>query len=52
MAVKNEKRKKFMPTHKAVDMVKNKSTKTDPLGSYTGKPAEKENIPVQDADDL
>ena len=25
---------------------------TDPMGSYTGVPAEKGDIPVQDADDL
>ena len=26
--------------------------KTDPLGSYTGRPADKLDKPVQDADDL
>lgn len=27
-------------------------SKTDPNGSYTGKPREEDEIPVQDADDL
>lgn len=27
-------------------------TSTDPLGSYTGVPADQNEIPVQDADDL
>lgn len=26
--------------------------KTDPLGSYTGRPADPEDKPIQDADDL
>lgn len=26
--------------------------KTDPLGSWTGNPKDKEDVPVQDADDL
>jgi len=25
---------------------------TDPMGSYTGRPVDEEDIPVQDADDL
>ena len=25
---------------------------TDPMGSYTGRPADEDDIPVQDADDL
>ena len=31
---------------------KEKTIVTDPMGSYTGIPAEKGDIPVQDADDL
>ncbi|MEG0877988.1 MAG: hypothetical protein RSE10_00885 [Oscillospiraceae bacterium] len=27
-------------------------SKTDPSGSYTGKPTDKNELPVQDADDL
>ena len=30
----------------------NKSPNTDPLGSYTGKPQNEKEQPVQDADDL
>jgi hypothetical protein len=30
----------------------NQSFKTDPLGSYTGHPKDKDEKPVQDADDL
>lgn len=26
--------------------------RADPMGSYTGKPIEKDQVPVQDADDL
>lgn len=29
-----------------------KQLSTDPMGSYTGKPKNKDEIPVQDADDL
>lgn len=28
------------------------SENTDPLGSYTGKPLDRDDVPVQDADDL
>ncbi len=28
------------------------SVRTDPLGSYTGKPADPDDVPVQDVDDL
>ena len=38
---------------KVREMVKeNELTDTDPFGSYTGKPADKNETPVQDADDL
>jgi len=30
----------------------NNRTRTDPFGSYTGKPIDPHEIPVQDADDL
>ena len=30
----------------------NYHAETDPLGSYTGKPADPYEVPVQDADDL
>ena len=32
--------------------IMHKSIQTDPLGSYTGKPLDDEEMPVQDADDL
>lgn len=40
------------PTKKAVDVVSNKPSNTDVNGSYTGKPKNKNELPVQDADDL
>ena len=39
------------PTQKAMDLFPEPS-KTDVNGSYTGRPKNKEEIPVQDADDL
>ena len=39
------------PTKKALDVF-NDPSKTDVLGSYTGKPKHKRERPVQDADDL
>ncbi len=33
-------------------IVNRKPSKTDPNGSYTGKPENKDEKPVQDADDL
>ena len=39
------------PTKKALD-VYNPPSNTDVDGSYTGKPKNKKEIPVQDADDL
>ncbi|MBQ8320373.1 MAG: hypothetical protein IJX81_05785 [Clostridia bacterium] len=39
------------PTKKALTLVLDRS-KTDVLGSYTGKPEQEEELPVQDADDL
>jgi hypothetical protein len=32
--------------------VKKEKIETDPFGSYTGRPKDKEDQPVQDADDL
>ena len=31
---------------------KDPSIQTDPMGSYTGKPLDQGDVPVQDADDL
>ncbi|MBR2321587.1 MAG: hypothetical protein IKA57_05565 [Clostridia bacterium] len=39
------------PTKRALELVGNVS-KTDVNGSYTGVPEHKEEVPVQDADDL
>lgn len=39
------------PTKRALD-VYNPPSKTDVNGSYTGKPENKKEVPVQDADDL
>ena len=39
------------PTQKALNMVLEPS-ETDVLGSYTGKPKNKREQPIQDADDL
>ncbi len=46
---KNEKKN---PTKKALDTISNYSPDTDPQGSYTGKPRDKDDVPVQDVDDL
>ncbi len=39
------------PTQKALSVITEPS-KTDVNGSYTGKPKNKREVPVQDADDL
>ena len=33
-------------------VVEQMASETDPLGSYTGRPLEEGEVPVQDADDL
>lgn len=45
-------KKDFTPTKKALKTISNYSPDTDPQGSYTGKPANVKETPVQDADDL
>lgn len=40
------------PTDRALDAIILKDLKTDPFGSYTGRPADEKERPVQDADDL
>ena len=40
------------PTEKALDVLDVESSKTDVNGSYTGRPKNKKELPVQDADDL
>lgn len=55
VAVKNASNKRIQrvpaPTKKAVSVF-NGESETDVLGSYTGKPKPKYDLPVQDADDL
>ncbi len=46
------KRKEDKPMEKARDMSRFTAAKTDPQGSWTGRPADPDDIPVQDADDL
>ncbi len=51
-----KKEKRFIsskdPMVKAMSMTNCQSAKTDPQGSWTGVPADPEEKPVQDADDL
>jgi len=51
---KETKKKKVMEKAKEVcrSYVDKDSFRTDPNGSYTGRPADEKEIPVQDADDL
>ena len=51
MTNENEKRIPA-PTKRALDVVENKPSDTDVNGSYTGRPKNKRELPVQDADDL
>jgi hypothetical protein len=37
---------------KVVEALKNTGKKTDPQGSYTGRPLNKNEKPVQDSDDI
>ena len=46
------KKEKQSPMAKAMALTDLSSDKTDPNGSYTGKPVDKHEQPVQDADDL
>ena len=51
-----KKEKRYVPSTdpmaKAMAMTHCQSVKTDPQGSWTGVPADPEEQPVQDADDL
>ena len=51
MRGKNQVRRVPAPTKRAIGVF-NEPSDTDVNGSYTGKPKNKEEIPVQDADDL
>ena len=50
--MKDKKPKDFYPTRKAKKINELYSPDTDPQGSYTGKPENTREKPVQDADDL
>ena len=50
--MKDKKFEKFYPTEKAKKLIGLYSPDTDPQGSYTGKPENTWEKPVQDADDL
>lgn len=45
-------RKKDQPMEKARELSQFTAAKTDPNGSWTGRPLDPEDVPVQDADDL
>lgn len=45
-------RKEGKPMEKAREMSQFTAAKTDPQGSWTGRPADPYEVPVQDADDL
>jgi hypothetical protein len=49
--MENKKELPKNPTEKALEL-NNPPSETDPFGSYTGKPIEKNEVPVQDQDDL
>lgn len=45
-------KKEPRPMEKAMELTWWQSAKTDPQGSYTGTPADPDEVPVQDVDDL
>ena len=47
-----KKRRQETPMEKAREMSKFTAAKTDPNGSWTGRPLDTDDVPVQDADDL
>ena len=51
MSAKKKAQRIPAPTEKALELVLDTSD-TDVNGSYTGKPKDKTEVPVQDADDL
>lgn len=46
------KKKKLPKTQAVIRTITETGKKTDPQGSYTGRPVEKDVQPIQDADDL
>ncbi len=47
-----DKKKWTDPMEKAMELADFSAVKTDPQGSYTGRPLDPYEVPVQDADDL
>jgi len=47
-----EHKQKKLPGAAVRAVVEQMASETDPLGSYTGRPLEEGEVPVQDADDL
>jgi len=47
-----ERRSDSRPMEKARELSQFTAAKTDPLGSWTGRPLDPYDVPVQDADDL
>ena len=52
MPTKKHVRRAPAPTKRALDILDNEPSNTDVNGSYTGKPKNEKELPVQDADDL
>ncbi len=50
--MKNKKKKKLPKTESIIRTFQEAGKQTDPEGSYTGTPADKNVQPIQDADDL
>lgn len=48
----NKRRSKTAPMEKARELSQFTAAKTDPQGSWTGRPLDPQEVPVQDADDL
>ena len=48
----NKRRQKPTPMEKARELSQFTAAKTDPQGSWTGRPLDPYEVPVQDADDL
>lgn len=48
----NDKNKDVMKNQVLQSIINPKPSKSDPFGSYTGIPQDKNETPVQDADDL
>lgn len=47
-----ERRSEDRPMEKAKELSQFTAAKTDPQGSWTGRPLDPHEVPVQDADDL